>query len=169
MLLNRYLRNLPPLILGVIIETQAALAQAKFDAPDDIATGGMLAVAKGDVAGEGALDVEGTANVAAYLVTQGYSCTGATAEAIALSLHGFLQSATNTSSSSAPTRTQQITDIAQNEASNPIDAVPTSTDPLMKIFETLIESKSGTAIDQSLTSLDALYGGRATTVSVNKA
>ncbi|MBB6143348.1 hypothetical protein HNQ77_001292 [Silvibacterium bohemicum] len=140
---------------GNLGEAQSILATAKLAAPDNVAGGISTAISKGDTAGEAALMVEGTANISDYLVQQGYSATSAAAEASAITINGLSEHATDTPSSSAQTRTQQITDLATYAGDNPGTI---SSSPLLNIISTLLESKSGTAIDQSLTSLDALYG-----------
>jgi hypothetical protein len=152
-------------------DTESALAAAKADAPDGVADGEATAVAKGDTAGLAALQVEATANISDYLKTQGYSSKGATAEASAVIINGDTLNATFTSTYTAQTRLAQIENLSLFAADNTgsTNSVSSTTNnPLFNIYETLLDAKSGTAIDQSLTSLDAQYGSSTTnTTSTN--
>jgi len=140
---------------GNLQEAQTELAQAKLAAPDDVASGAAAAISHGDAAGEAALTVEGTANISDYLATQGYSSAGAEAEASAVTINGLSEYAADTSTSTPQTRTQQINDLAESTANAPLTS---SSNPLLNIISDLLAARSGTAIDQSLINLDALYG-----------
>ncbi len=147
---------------GDMVKSQSLLAKAKFDAPDSVGGGISTAISKGDIAGEAGLVVEGTSNISDFLATHGYSVAGAATEAAAITINGFSLNATNTPTSSAQTRSQQISNLAvyaaENQGKDQPGTTATSSDPLFNIVSTLIEAKSGTAIDQSLTNLEALYG-----------
>ncbi|MGA3133176.1 MAG: hypothetical protein ABSD59_20445 [Terracidiphilus sp.] len=161
---------------GNINEAQADLATAKLAAPDSVAGGISTAISEGDTAGEAGLIVEGTANFSGYLATQGYSSKGASAEASAITINGLSEDAMNTPSSSAQTRSQQITNLALYTADNP---GTTSSSPLLNVISALLvadgnpvngfRDPSGTAIDQSLTNLVALYGGSPSNIPANSA
>ncbi len=154
-------------------EAESVLAAAKLDAPDNVAGGISTAISRGDTAGEAGLVVEGTANISDFLSTHGYSAAGARAEASAVTINGLAEYATNTPSSSAQTRIQQINDLALYAADNAgadQHGVPaTSSNPLFNIISSLLDAKSGVAIDQSLTSLDILYGGSTSDTADNTA
>ncbi|MBB5061631.1 hypothetical protein HDF16_006367 [Granulicella aggregans] len=144
-------------------DTESALATAKADAPDDVTTASATAIARGDTSGLAALQVEATANIRDNLKAKGYSSQDATAEAIAIEINGDTLNASFSKTYTAQTRLQQIEDLslfaAENTGStNSVSS--TTSSPLFNIYKTLLEAKSGTATDQSLTSLDAQYAGR---------
>jgi hypothetical protein len=134
---------------------EAALAAEKADAPESVGLASSTALAKGDTSGLAALDVEATANISDYLKTQGYSSRGADAEASAIIINGLSENAVYSGTYTATTRLQQITNLAFSSSDNGGSA----SNGLFNIYESLEQAKSGTAIDQSLTSLDSLYGG----------
>jgi hypothetical protein len=142
---------------------ESTLAAAKADTPDSVAGGEDVAVATGDTAGLAGLQVEATANISDYLKTQGYSSTGATAEASAIIINGDSLNATFSTNYTPQMRLEQINDLAlfagENGSASGNSVTTTANSPLFNIYETLLEAKSGTAIDESLTNLDALYGG----------
>ncbi len=142
--------------------SEALLAKAKFDAPDSVAGGIAMAESKGDGAGEAGLMVEGTANMSDFLATHGYSASGAATEAAAVTINGLALNAADTPTSSAQTRLQQISTLAsysvENHGRNQPGSSSSLSEPLFDIVSTLIKAQSGTAISQSLTKLEALYG-----------
>jgi hypothetical protein len=157
---------------GNLTESESLLATVKLAAPNSVAGGISTAIAEGDTAGEAALIVEGTANISDFLAANGYSPTGAEAEADAITINGLSLRATDTPTSSEQTRLQQISSLgvyaADNQVTNQAGNPATSGNPLLNIISTLIEAKSGTAIDQSLTNLATLYGvGQSTSTSNN--
>jgi hypothetical protein len=146
-------------------DTESALAAAGNDAPGTVSDGESIAIATGDTAGFAGLEVEATANISDYLKTQGYSSNQATAEASAIIINGDTLDATFTKTYTTQTRLQQIEDLslfAANNTGSTNSVSSTTSNPLFNIYETLLEAKSGTETDQSLTSLDALYGTGAT-------
>jgi hypothetical protein len=159
-------------------KSESLLATAKIDAPDNVAGGISTAIAKGDIGSEAGLVEEGTANIGDFLATHGYSIAGAATEAAAITINGLALDATNTPTSSAQTRLQQISNLAvyaaESQATPQSGTFATSDNPLFSIISTLIEANgmgpnglqkvqsgfasTGAAIDQSLTNLEALYG-----------
>jgi hypothetical protein len=159
-------------------KSESLLAKAKLDGPDNVAGGISTAISRGDTAGEAVLVAEGTNNMSDFLATQGYSSTGATTEAAAITINGFSLGAANTTTSTPQSRLQQISDLAEyaadNQATSQAGTATTTSDPLLNMITTLIEANgigpngirsvesgfatSGAAIDQSLTNLITLYG-----------
>lgn len=144
-------------------QSESALAKAKLDAPDSVAGGLSTAIAKGDVSGEISLLLEGTANIRNYLSTQGFSSSGASAEANAITIGGLSLSAADTPTSSAQTRLQQVKDLALYAAgkqeTTQSDSSQSSTDPLSNIVSTLLQAKTGIQMSESLSTLDSFYTG----------
>ncbi len=148
---------------GNLADTESALAQAKLDAPDDVSGGMGTAAAKGDAAGETSLLLETRSNIAGSLVTQGYTPGGAQAEANAIVINGFFVGKdTKSDPLSVQTRDDQIRDLARSVAnktpSTQSGSIPTSSDPMFKIIESLLESSSAYARTQTLAELDSVYG-----------
>lgn len=154
---------------GDLAAAKSDLAQATIDAPQSVADGDADALGVGDTSGEVSLAIEGTANVSRDLVTQGYSAAGAEVESIALTINGLAEYATNTPTSSAQTRFQQIsflaTYAAEHGGTTQAAATANASNPLFNIISTLQDSTSGSGIDQSLTNLVALYSGGTSTIA----